>query len=167
MRGGTRNKLPAAIRTLKGARTREHHRHEPTGLAVAEGLVPPRHLTADERELWDYYAPILSRVRVMTEADVDALIQFVEARGQVQEIKRQQMNPEYTRVLITVTVDGAGNERVRAETNPLDVQRRAWTDKARLCGAELGLSPMSRARVSAVEPVAEPDEVEKILRRVK
>jgi len=128
----------------------------------------PSHLTAGERELWNYYAPLLEASKVLTAQDRETLAQFCEARAQVVEIKAQQASPEYRRMLVSTMVDGAGNERVRVETNPLDVQRRAWTDKTRLCASELGLSPMSRARVSAVGgDDVEVDPIEALMRRVK
>lgn len=128
----------------------------------------PRHLTPDEQELWEYYAPLLEQVRILTPHDRDTLAQFCEARAQVIDIKRQQADPSYRRVLISVMIDGAGNENPKIGTNPLDVQRRAWTDKARLCAAELGLSPMSRARVKATGgDEVEKDPLESLLRAVK
>lgn len=166
MRGGTRNKLPAPLRAIKGSRTRAHHAREPRLTPARPDT--PRHLSAEERELWEYYAPLLEASKVMTAQDRDTLAQFCEARAQVIEIKRLQADPAYRRVLVSVVVDGAGNEKPRVETNPLDTQRRAWTDKARLCGAELGLSPMSRARVSAVggdEGAVDP--LESLLKAVK
>ena len=166
MRGGTRNKLPSALRAVKGTRERPHHKREPK--VSAEIPEAPRHLTADEQELWDYYAPLLGGSRVLTLQDRDTLAQYCEARAQVMDIKAQQADPAYRRVLISPMIDSAGNERIRVETNPLDAQRRAWTDKARLCAAELGLSPMSRARVSAVGgEEAEADPLETALRAVK
>jgi P27 family predicted phage terminase small subunit len=129
---------------------------------------PPRHLTVRERELWDYYAPLLGASRVMTAQDRETLVQFCESRAQVMEIKQLQADPAYRRVLISTLVDGAGNEKPKIETNPLDAQRRAWTDKARLCAAELGLSPMSRARVSTVGPdERDADPLESLLKVVK
>ena len=166
MRGGTRNKLPEPLRAVRGSRTRPYHKAEPR---PRQGVpTPPRHLSADEQELWDYYAPLLAESRVLTVQDRETLAQFCEARAQVVEIKRLQADPAYRRVLVSVMVDGAGNEKPKVETNPLDVQRRAWTDKARLCAAELGLSPMSRARVQATGGEEhEGDPLEAMLRAVK
>lgn len=164
-RSGRRPK-PAALRAITGSRARPHHRREPK---AATGIpAPPSHLTAGERELWDYYCPLLASAKVLTLQDRDTLAQFVEARDQVSQIKALQSDADYRRVLVSTVIDGAGNERVRVETNPLDVQRRAWTDKARLCAAELGLSPMSRARVSTVGGEdAEADPIETLMRAVK
>lgn len=165
MRGIGRRPQPETLRALRGGRTRAHHRPQPT-VAVS---VPtrPTHLSLTEATIWDYYAPLLEAARVLTDHDREALVQFCEARAQIEEIKRLQADPDYRRVAISVTIDGAGNERVKAESNPLDAQRRAWTQIARMCAAELGLSPMSRARVSPVGASGEPDEAEAFLQAVK
>jgi P27 family predicted phage terminase small subunit len=147
MRGGPRSNKPAALRAIQGSRTRPRHKREPKARPVE--LEAPRHLTELERTLWEYYAPRLAGVKVTTELDRETLTQFVEARAQVEDIKAQQADPDYRRVIISVVIDGAGNEKPKADTNPLDVQRRAWTQIARLCAAEIGLSPVSRARTSA------------------
>lgn len=167
MRGGPRRNKPTAIKMLTGnPGKRALPKREPR---PASGVpAPPEHLTADERELWDYYAPLLAASKVLTVQDREALVQFCEARAQVVEIKRQQADPAYRRVLVSVVVDGAGNEKPKVETNPLDAQRRQWTQNARLCGAELGLSPMSRARVATVGgEEREADPLEGLLRAVK
>lgn len=166
MRGGPRRNKPVAMKVLAGnPGKRKLPAREPRPRAgVPEA---PEHLTAGERALWDYYAPLLAESKVLTQQDRDTLAQFVEARAQVADIKAMQADPEYRRVLVSTMVDAAGNERVRVETNPLDAQRRAWTDKARLCASELGLSPMSRARVSAVGgEEAEADPLESLMRSV-
>ncbi len=168
MRGIGRRPKAAAIRVLHGSRTRPHHRERQEPTLRPEVPASPRHLTGDEQELWDYYAPLLGASRVMTAQDRETLVQFCEARAQVVEIKRLQADPAYRRVLVSVVVDGAGNEKPKVETNPLDVQRRSWTDKARLCAEELVMSPMSRARVSTVgsEP-READTLETMLKALQ
>lgn len=169
MKGGARNTKPERQRALEGSRVRPWHHPQPQ-VAVGVPERPP-HLTDAERALWDYYAPQLAAVRVLTLQDRETLCQFVEARAQVEDIKRQQAAPEYRRLMVTVTIDGAGNEKVKAESNPLDAQRRLWTDLARKCAAELGLSPQTRARVAPVPDAPREDAFEtfqkKALRAVK
>lgn len=167
MKGGPRRNQSAAIRALKGSRTRPRHKGQPT---VAPGAPePPEKMTAAARAVWAYYAPLLAEARILTAHDREVLALFCESCAQVRDIQREQAAPEYRRVMLSITVDGAGNERVRAETNPLDVQLRAWTDKVRLLAADLGLSPMARARVQAApaDEDAEADPLETMLRRVK
>ena len=92
------------------------------------------------------YGALLEAIKVLSRQDRDTLAQFCEARAQVQDIKRLQADPDYRRVVVSIIVDSAGNEKVKGETHPLDAQRRQWTQIARLCASELGLSPTSRAR---------------------
>ena len=146
MRGGARTTKTDRQRQLDGSRKRPWQTPDPT---FREGAPEtPVHLTDDETAYWNYYAPMLAETRVLTLADRDALRLYCEALGQLDDLKQQQADPAYRRVLISTVIDGAGNEKVKADTNPLDAQRRQWHQIARLCAAELGLSPTSRARVS-------------------
>ena len=160
MRTGNNIKA-AATRELHGSRKRPRHKTQPK---VTPGIPAcPDHLNERERDLWAYYAPRLAAVKLLSEMDRDTLAQFVEARAQVEDIKALQADPSYRRVLVSVMIDSAGNEKPRLETNPLDAQRRQWTQIARYCAAELGLSPVSRAR-TAVPADDEQDELDEFLK---
>lgn len=167
MRGGQGPRTkPAALRVLHGSRMRPYHRTQASGTVAP--VDPPAHMTDEERALWDYYHPLLTASRVMTADDRDTLTQFCEARAQVVAIKTEQADPAYRRVLVSVMIDSAGNEKPKVESNPLDAQRRAWTQIARLCASELGLSPMSRARVAVVGGTErEADPLESLLKAAK
>lgn len=163
MRGGPRSNKPAALRAVQGSRKRPHHHTEPR--VEPREPVAPEHLTTTEAALWSYYAPRLAAVKVLSELDRDTLTQFVEARAQIEDIKGLQADPDYRRVIVCTVIDGAGNEKPKAETNPLDAQRRAWTQIARLCASELGLSPVSRARTAVPGGDEERDEFDEFLKR--
>jgi len=116
--------------------------------------------------------PKLAALRVLTELDRDVLADYCRSRAEIADIRAAQAAPEYLRLMMSVTVDGAGNEHFKAQTNPLDAQLRNWLTIARLAGAELGLSPVSRARVSPASQPDEKDELESYIqapqiRRVK
>ena len=145
MRGGPRNNKPAARRDVEGSRTRPNQTPDPA-FEIGQPE-PPVNLTEAEAAYWIYYAPVLAKAHVLTVADRDSLRLYCEALSQLDDIKTQQADPAYRRVVISTVIDGAGNEKVQAATNPLDAQRRQWHQIARLCASELGLSPTSRARV--------------------
>jgi P27 family predicted phage terminase small subunit len=172
MRGGNRSAKPAAIRELQGSRKRPNQRPEVPAAPVTT-LAPPPGLSKIERTFWRYYVPKLTALRVLTSLDRDVLADFCRARAEIADIRKAQADPAYRRLMMTVTVDGAGTEHVKAATNPLDVQLRNWLTLARLAGAELGLSPVSRARVTPAGPTEEKDELENYIqaqapiRRVK
>jgi P27 family predicted phage terminase small subunit len=155
---------PKALRALQGSRERPHHRPEP---AFAVGANPPPSLTDQERTYWDYYAPRLIRTGVLTEADREVLRLFCEALGQVDAIKAQQAELGGERLFVTTATDAKGKTVRRIQSNPLDGQRRAWTQLCRFYAQELGLSPSARARVATVGQEAAEDPLESFLRRVK
>jgi phage terminase small subunit len=127
-------------------------------LSPVSALEPPQSLTPVEREFWDYYMPKLAGVRVLTDVDRDMLAHHCIGLAQLREIRTAQQSPTYRRL-------------VAKRTNPLDAQLRAWLQLTRLSAAELGLSPVSRARVAPAGPAQEIDALEAFikapLRRVK
>jgi phage terminase small subunit len=170
MKGGARRIKPQADRIRDNSRRRPYQRPQVQAEPV-ETLATPPGLTAAERAYWDYYMPLLASLRVLSSGDRDVLVNHCIGLAQVADIRQQQQSPEYRRLVVSVTVDGAGQERVKAMTNPLDVQLRAWLQLTRLSAAELGLSPASRSRAAVAGPVQETNELEDFiqtpLRRVK
>ena len=150
MKGGPRRTKSEAQRLQDGSRKRPHQHPQAQIQAACER---PK-LSAPQRRYWDYYAPLLEQARMLSAGDREALRLYCIALAQVDDIEQQQAATEYRRVMLTVTVDGAGNEKIKAETNPLDAQLRMWIEIARHHAAELGLSPASRTRVA---PVGKPD----------
>ena len=94
----------------------------------------PPGLTTVERRIYRRYARELVAARVITALDLDALANFARALAQVLDIRWEQQE--------------RGHSRVTATGRALDAQLRHWMQVLRLAGAELGLSPMSRARVA-------------------
>jgi len=127
MRGGPRNNKPAALRALHRSKTRPRHRQVVEGLPVGD-LEPPAGLTSVEAGLWAYYMPRLAALKILTDLDRQALTHFCICAAQVQQIRTAQQRP-------------------RAPKG-LDSSLRQWLTVTRLAGAELGLSPLSRARVA-------------------
>ena len=122
MKGGARRNKPAALRVIEGSRVRPRHKFEPRVLPQVPE--PPEHLNERELALWHYYAKLLGDAKMLTLQDRDCLSQYCEARARIAELA--QWSSRDPRV---------------------DAQRRAWITVARMCGSELGLSPVSRGRV--------------------
>jgi len=154
MKGGPRRNKPEALRARDNSRKRPRHRPA-VALDAVTTMKVPQGLTNDEAAYWGYYEPILAGVKVLTAADRDMLRNHCIALAQVADIRTQQQQPDYRRVVLAGT---------KATTNPLDVQLRSWLQLARLSAAELGLSPVSRARVGSAEPNSEVDELEAFIR---
>jgi phage terminase small subunit len=163
-RGGHAKSGPVAFdqaqRELRGTKTRPRPRHRPTKVTpsapmpICEG---PPHLTEAERSQWAYYAPLLAE-RLTLEAR-DTLAKYCTALATVERLKAQMAADEYRDLMITTTVDGAGNEHRTAKPNPLLVQLRQWVLLCRGYESDLLLSPAAAIRApkaAAPESTADP-----------
>ncbi|MEZ2406934.1 phage terminase small subunit P27 family [Bosea sp. RCC_152_1] len=110
---------------------------------VLEVPKAPGWLSKDAKSEWKRVAPILVERKVLTDADLGTLESYCAAVGVVRECARQ------------LAVDGL---MLNGKRHPLyGVQHSAITD-ARLCAAELGLTPVSRSRPSIREDQEEDDD---------
>jgi hypothetical protein len=123
MKGGARRNKPAALRSLHGSRERPRHSHEPSFDPLDPAV--PAGLSESEAKDWAYYARVLGAGRVVTAGDRDTLRCYVRALAEIRDIETQRA-PDYRREL------------------------RHWIQIARLCAADLGLTPASRARVATM-----------------
>jgi phage terminase small subunit len=94
-------------------------------------MATPEGSTGIEADYWTFYAPLLAAARIVTEGDRDALLAYCRALAELDTLRLPPRTPETRREL------------------------RAWMQLARLCAADLGLNPASRARVSVVEAPAD------------
>jgi hypothetical protein len=124
VRGGDRRSKPEALRELHGSKKRPGHQPQPQYPPLA---AEAQNLSPAELAYWNYYAPLLTASRVLTAADRDALRMFVLALAMVDDIM----------------ADKGPNWRT---------ELRHWLAIARLCGADLGLTPASRGRVATAVP---------------
>src|SRR4051812_41009173 len=103
MRGGHIKSGPVGFdepkRALRGTRTRARHRSK--GLAGAAMVVceGPPHLTADEQQLWNYYAPLLAAADRLTLESRDVLGKYCTSLATVQRLKRQMAGKRYRDVV--------------------------------------------------------------------
>jgi P27 family predicted phage terminase small subunit len=113
--------------------------------------LPPAELGPDAKITWAQVAPELWRSGVLTSIDHTVLRFFAISVGRAIEAERiiaEMGRDELTRGLMIKTAGG------NAIQNPmLAIANRAMADAVKY-GAELGLSPASRSRISAVEPSA-------------
>ena len=156
----------AAQQLAAGGRVRpKHKQNRSAGTAVSVVAVSaPPHLTPVEREQWAYYAPLLEPRGVLTLEGRDTLAKYCTALAEVARIKSEMAalgpdgQPTYRVVLLSVTIDGAGNEHVTAKTNPLNVALRQWLETARHYEADLLLNPAAAIRVPVPTPAEETSE---------
>ncbi len=131
-RGGARNNKPKALHLVQGtARAGRINDNEPEP-AVVEDLKPPTGLDRYGKEAWKRNAPVLQRLGLLTEADVDALMAYCMAysRWRRANIALRSVKPdaadEYRKVAVTVE---------KAEQS------------MRLFAGEFGMTPSSRSRL--------------------
>lgn len=114
---------------------------------MALTVEPPASITAPERALWDYYAPLQAARGLLTHESRDVLAKYCMAVATVDRLRAQQAEPEYRDVMVSVTVDGAGNEHVKAVPNPIITLLRQWIAVCHTLENDLGLNPATAMRM--------------------
>lgn len=137
----------AAVREREGAEVRARHREKGAAGTVAVSVEPPPTLTDVERELWAYYAPLQAARGLLTHESRDVLANYCMALATRDRLKAQQASPEYRDVMVSVTIDGAGNEHVKAVPNPLITLVRQWIAVCHTLENDLGLNPATAMRM--------------------
>lgn len=113
----------------------------PGSSPVVKVPAAPAWLSKDAKAIWRHVAPILiEERRTLTEADLGTLESYVTATGAVREMQRI-LNREGS---IITTPNGP-------KRHPAIGVQNAAMQTARLCAAELGLTPVSRSRPSIRE----------------
>lgn len=114
---------------------------------VAEAPRAPAWLSKDAKAEWNRVAPILTDRRTLTEADLGTLESYCTATGTVREAQR------------AISRDGLIIETDKGpKRHPAFGIMNAAMTTARLCAAELGLTPVSRSR-PAIRDEADDDDV--------
>ena len=132
-----RHRKPAPVRKLEGNRSKAPIPREMTGIGRP---VPPMHLKPEERERWEDIVSSLP-VSLLSRADVQALERMSIAWAAFRDLTiKINASGFLTR--------GANGEPVR---NPLWLLRRDAAAEMHDCGMILGLSPLARTRITAVE----------------
>jgi phage terminase small subunit len=149
---------PAAVRAQDGTRIRDRHRQKGHVGTVGQ-VAAPADLTVDELEEWRYYAPLLHAAGRLTQEARGVLQNYCTCRATITRLRRQMGAPEYRDVLIGVTVDGAGQEHVKATPNPILLRLEKWILVAHTLENDLGLNPAMAMRMpstSAATPEPAP-----------
>jgi P27 family predicted phage terminase small subunit len=139
---------PISLKIQSGMRSDRVNRAAPSPPAVEPE--PPAELSALAKGEWDRITPILTRMRVLTEADGAALALYCETFATWTETAKKIARQGYVVLSAAAT----------AKVNPLvAINAQARADMLRLL-SEFGLTPSSRSRVSVtsdseVDPIAE------------
>lgn len=127
---------PTALKVLHGdAKERINHR-EPKPRVSADVTEPPRALTGRGLEVWGELAPSMAATQVLTDWDRDLLAAFCEA--------------VHFRAEAAAALEGGGVMNGRVKNPAMQVWRDATSAMVQL-GAQLGLSPAARTKISTGE----------------
>lgn len=132
--------------------------------AAAQIIPPPEWLDGPALAKWAPTVQLLTDMRVLTVADLDAVACYCEAYGKVVEARAiVAVEGMIVRESRTISKDG---KEITVEEGPkkhpaVNIERE-WITVMRLIGAELGLTPSARARLT-VPPNADADPLEKYL----
>lgn len=147
---------PTALHKLQGTyRPDRHGKSEPESPDATGRLPRWAELEGEAEKCYRRLAPMLTSMRVLTQADIAALVQLCRRYAEYMELRAQ------------VTAEGAtyvvesrnGHQR---KTNPAAMVRdRAWADFQKGL-TEFGLTPVSRSRITA-PPEVEESEMAKLL----
>lgn len=153
-----RRPQPAAIRDLKGSRTRPHHRHEPDYARAMPAM--PAFVEADPlaASRWRTLAPRIAQAGVLTEAHGEMLALLCSTWADLERAREQFAAMGYQQLVVDETVGPNGERRRKVKPNPLVVriEKQAY-QVARFLG-EFGLTPMTSAKVAGEKAVQGDDD---------
>jgi P27 family predicted phage terminase small subunit len=149
---------PTSIRLLRGNPSgRALNKDEPI---PPEGVAkPPDWLTGRSKELWTRIAPILTRMKVLTSADPDALALLCDAYAEYLGARDVVRGEGATYESRQFQMDEAGNtvEKVMIRPRPeVAMAQDAWK-RVRQMMQEFGLTPSSRSRIEVPGATEEAD----------
>lgn len=158
-----RRPQPAALRSLKGARTRARHKAEPrfeTALPAMPAFVEADALAAAR---WRSIAPKIATAGVLTDAHGEMLALLCSAWADLERAREQFAQMNYQQLVVDESVTASGERRRKLKPNPLIVriEKQAY-QVARFLG-EFGLTPMTSAKVSGERAVEGDDPFAKFL----
>ena len=131
--------VPFRLKVLRGNPGQRRLRPEPEPPVLPECPDPPVHVTGYAAEEWRRTGPELHRLGLLTVADTSVFEAYCVSYGRWRELEEQLVGAE-------LLIPGS---RKNLKANPLiAAAAQARRDLARL-GAEFGLTPSSRTRVSA------------------
>ncbi|RZN26968.1 phage terminase small subunit P27 family [Bradyrhizobium sp. Leo121] len=149
------------LRLLKGNRSKRPVRVPPEPARADECPPPPEHLNGYARETWHQLAPELFRLGLLTILDVGPLAAYCTAAAQFRQAEEaiQRMAKEDERGH-ALTITGSAGSQV---TNPLlRIASQAMNDMQRI-GAQFGLTPSGRLRLSGITPPPPPSKFDGLL----
>lgn len=117
----------------------------------------PGGMTAEARVYWEYFAPLQAGKGLLTLAGRFLLRRYCQLQAHLDRVIAAMDASEV--LMLSSVVDAAGNERIKAENNPLGSRAIALSQQLHTLESDLCLSPAAAMRLPA-RPVAEQDDLE-------
>ena len=114
----------------------------------------PAGMGDEARVYWDYFAPLQASKGLLTRSGRFLLRRYCQILAHFDRVMAAADSSEV--LMITSTVDGAGNEKLKAENNPLGARVVQLSQQLHTLESDLCLSPAAALRV----PKAETPEVD-------
>ena len=142
-----RKRLPKVVKELSGTfRKDQHNEDEPQLAAYTKAPGCPRKFTGEARKTWQRVATLLTRMGVLTEADLDAVSAYTRIFTRWEEAESQLSTYG---VMLSKGGSLFPSPYLRIAEDCLK-QRRAWMN-------EFGITPSSRSRVRVDKPPKQND----------
>lgn len=145
---GRKPKLEADNKTLHRSNAELKAREEATPVYESQHFIAPATLTEKELEVWNWLVGIFRETVncKVSDADVHLMELYCRAKVSTDEADAELKKDNRYYILVPLGKDKNGNVKTTAKPNPNYKKR---TENAALClkyFAELGLSPLARAR---------------------
>ena len=151
------NKKPTALKAIEGNRGKKPlPQNEPKPPPVVEMPDPPEWMSSEGKKMWEKRAPMLQRLGLLTEADLESFTMLCQSYAEwveaVKYIKKHGKYYTYTNKA------GAKNQIERPANKLLD---KAYQRYKSMC-TEFGMTPSSKSGIE-IEKEQEKDEMELLL----
>lgn len=135
---------PTALKELQGnPGKRPLNKQEPKFNPLIDAPSPPGHLNTYAKKEWKRIIPVLTKVRMLTEADLAAIAVYCQAYGRWVEAEKLVKAKGFT------TVTDKGNVIQRPEVGIANTAMRDIVSFAK----EFGMTPSSRSNIKVEESI--------------
>lgn len=165
-----RNPKPTTTKLLEGTHRKDRaNPAEPALPIVPEKREPPEWVAKYGKEIWYRYAPMFSKLGVLTEADIETFARYCTMSATWQELNNWMIQNNGQTVYAVYTDRKSWDEEKQKYVNKREFshmavmpQYRQWKELSEALlkfEIQFGMTPSSRTRVSAKSPSAlVPDE---------
>lgn len=156
-----RPRKPTELHVLNGnpSKKKDLGKNEPKPAPIVETPKPPTWLNKYAKKEWKRLAPGLTRIGLLTEADIGSFVMLCQSYGRWEEYERDVEKNGST--YIYINKGGGENEVERPQTK---LAHKAYERYKALC-TEFGVTPASRTRIEVRPEEQEQDPMEELLSR--